>query len=273
MTASIISGAGSVPITSGFGPFSGLRALIRKDATEWRRGVRAWVVLGVAMAFMVLGAANGWITHHLAANLPPGSVDPEHLGSLAPVDNFLAAVTSQIFVIATLFAAGAALPRERESGTLAWVASKPVTRASIWSSKFVTMTVALSLLAGIIPLAATAVVVTVLYGALPISLVVGAAIGIAAVVAFFAAVGLALGTTLPGQSATIAAAFAVFALLPVVAGVLPFDATPFLPTSMLAWPAAALSGASVSFVTPVAWIVVTGALAGLAIRGMGRLEL
>jgi hypothetical protein len=41
----------------------------------------------------------------------------------------------------------------------------------------------------------------------------------------------------------------------------------------LAWPAAALSGASVSFVTPVAWIVVTGVLAGLSIRRMGRLEL
>jgi nitrogen fixation/metabolism regulation signal transduction histidine kinase len=46
-----------------------------------------------------------------------------------------------------------------------------------------------------------------------------------------------------------------------------------LPTAMMSWPAEALSGASVSWVTPVAWLVVTGGLAALAVRRMGRMEL
>ena len=42
---------------------------------------------------------------------------------------------------------------------------------------------------------------------------------------------------------------------------------------MMSWPAEALSGANVSWVTPVAWLVVTGGLAALAVRRMGRMEL
>ena len=94
-----------------------------------------------------------------------------------------------------------------------------------------------------------------------------------ATIAFFAALGLALGTILPGQAPTIAAVFAIFVLLPVVAGLIPFPVQDYLPTTMLAWPAAALSGASVSMATPVAWLVVTGALAAFSIRRVGRMEL
>jgi hypothetical protein len=98
-------------------------------------------------------------------------------------------------------------------------------------------------------------------------------IGIVAVVAFFAAVGLAAGAFLPGQPAAIAAGLAVLALLPVIAGVLPFSIDDYLPTSMLAWPVALLSGQAVPIVTPVAWLVVTGGVAAIALRRMGRLEL
>jgi len=273
MTASIISDTGTMPVPAPFGRFAGLRPLLRKDATEWRRGPRAWVILIVTTAFMVLSAANQWITHTIAASLPPGSVAPDNLGSLAPADNLLTALSSQIFVIAAIFAAGAIIAREREAGTLAWVASKPVTRASIWSSKWITTTAAVSLLAGAVPLAITAIVVTILYGAAPIGLLIGAVIGIAAVVAFFAAVGLALGTFLPGQPAAIAAGFAVFVLLPVIAGVFPFPIADYLPTAMLAWPVAVLSGAAVSVATPIAWFIVTAGLAIAGIRRMGRIEL
>jgi ABC-2 type transport system permease protein len=273
MTASTISGAGAARVSTTFGPFAGFRALFRKDTTEWLRGKRAWVVLAVSVSFMLLAAANAWIIQRVAAGLPAGEISSDQLGSLAPADNLLVAIGAQIFVIATIFVVGSQMAREREAGTLAWVASKPVTRASIWTSKWVSSTAMLSLVAGIVPLAATAALVTVLYGAPPIELVVGLAAGIVAVVAFFAALGLGLGTVLPGQAATIAAVFAVFALLPIIANVLPFDIEPFLPTSMLAWPTAALSGAGAHLVTPIAWVLVTGGIAALAIRRMGRMEL
>jgi len=190
---------------------------------------------------------------------------------MAPVDNLLVSVSAQIFVVAAIFVAGSLMAREREAGTLAWVASKPVTRASIWTSKFVSATGMLALVAGIVPLAATVVLVTVLYGAPPIGVVIGLAAGIIAAIAFFTALGLGFGTILPGQAASIAAGFGVFALLPIIGSILPI--AEFLPTSMVSWPAAALSGASVSWVTPVAWLVVTGGLTALAIRRVGRMEL
>ena len=272
MTASIIDGAAKAPTSSSFGRFAGFGALVRKDAREWVRGKRAWVVLIVTAAFMVLTAANSWITSRVAQAVP-GEVPIEKLGSLVPADNLFAAVSSQIFVMAAIFAVGGLMARDREAGTLSWVASKPVTRASIWTSKWVSSTAVLAIVAAIVPLGLTAAVVTVLYGGLPIELVVAVAAGMVAVIAFFAALSLALGTIIPGQAATIAAAFGVFALMPVLAGLIPFPIAEYLPTSILPWFAGAVSGAPVTVVTPIAWLIATAGLAVLAIRRMGRLEL
>ena len=271
MTASTIGAAAAASTPSSFGRLAGFRPLVRKDTTDWIRGRRAYVILAISSLFMLLTAANGWITNRIAASLPPGSVRPDNLGSMDPVHNFVAAFSSQIFVIATIFVAGSLLARERESGTLAWVASKPVTRASIWLSKWSTTTVMTALVAGILPMIATVILVTVLYGALPVGLVIGIAIGLVATIAFFAAVGLGLGTVISGQAPTIAAAFAIFALLPIVGGILPI--AEYLPTAMLSWPAAVLAGESAPLVTPVAWLAVTGTIVALAVRRTARMEL
>jgi ABC-type transport system involved in multi-copper enzyme maturation permease subunit len=271
MTASTITGAVGAPASTPFGRFAGLRSLFRKDVTEWVRGKRAWVILAVTTAFMILTAANSWFVHQIAAGLPAGEVPQEQLGSLVPADNLIAAIASQMFVVAAIFVAGSLLARERESGTLAWVASKPVTRASIWASKWVSSTVMLAVVAGIVPLGISVAVVTLLYGVPPIGLIVGIVAGVVATIAFFTAVGFALGTVIPGQAATIAAGFTVWALLPMIGGILPIEA--YLPTSILSWPAAALTGQAAPIATPIAWFVVTAGLAGLAIRRMGRIEL
>jgi hypothetical protein len=81
-----------------------------------------------------------------------------------PLDNLLAAVSSQIFVVAAIFAVASLLVRERESGTLAWVASKPVSRTSIWLAKWVSASGILAVVAVIVPLALTVVAITGLYG-------------------------------------------------------------------------------------------------------------
>ena len=81
MTASIIEGAGVAPAPTRFGRFAGLRALFRKDTREWIRGKRAWVVFIVTAAFMVLTAANSWITSQIAHALP-GEIPADKMGSL-----------------------------------------------------------------------------------------------------------------------------------------------------------------------------------------------
>ena len=98
MTASIIGGAsGATPVSVPFGPFAGFRPLLRKDATEWMRARRTWVILAVSGLFMVLAAGNAWLIRSFAAALPPGEAVQGNLGSVVPADNVLAAVATQIF--------------------------------------------------------------------------------------------------------------------------------------------------------------------------------
>jgi ABC-type transport system involved in multi-copper enzyme maturation permease subunit len=271
MTAQTITGAAVAP-RSADGRLAGLGALLRKDVTEWIRGRRAWVIAIVTTAFMVLTAANGWITNQIAANVPDGVQAPE-VGSLVPLDNLFAAVGAQVWVIAAIFAVGSLIAAERQSGTLSWVASKPVTRSAIWASKWLSSTGMLAASAVIVPMTATVALVVALYGVPSPAAVLGLAVGMIAVVAFFAAFGLAAATILPGQPAVIAAGFAAFAVVPMLTALLPFDVSPFLPTSILTWVPMLLTGEPVSVVTPVAWAVATAGIAGLALNRMAHMEL
>jgi ABC-2 type transport system permease protein len=271
MTASIMSD-GAVSVAS-FGRFAGLGALVRKDATEWLRGRRAWIVFTITALFMVLSAANSWISVQIINALPPGADVPDAPISLAPFDNFLTAVGAQIFVLAAIFAVASLIVRERESGTLAWVASKPVSRSSIWLAKWLSSSAILGVAAVVAPLAATYGIVTVLYGAPSVGPVAIVAVGAVATVMFYAALGLAAGTAMPGQPAIAATGFGVFILVPVIASLVPLPIEPFLPTSILGWSIGAASGADVGVATPIAWAIGTALLVGLATRRMNKMEL
>ena len=102
----------------------------------------------------------------------------------------MTAVGAQVFVLAAIFAVGSLIVAERHAGTLARVASKPVSRSAIWLAKWASSTGMLALAAVVLPLAATVAVVVVLYGAPPVAVVARFAAGMIALVAFFAAVGL-----------------------------------------------------------------------------------
>lgn len=253
------------------GRLTGLRSLLRKDVTEWVRGRRAWIVAIVTTAFMALSAANGWIIAQVAPSLPPGGEPPTF--SLSPTDNLLAAISSQIFVLAAILAVVSLIATERQAGTLAWTASKPISRTAIWLSKWLSASGMLILVAGLLPLAAATVVVVVLYGAPPFALVAGGLLGMAGTMAFFAALGLAAGTVMPGQAAVAATGFGVFALVPALSGLIPVPVGPFLPTSILSWSLELAAGMEPGLVTPFAWIGWTAILVAYATRRMDRLEL
>ena len=270
MTAQTIEGAVAAPRPADR-RLAGFGALVRKDLTEWTRGYRAWVVFAVTAVFMVLTAANGWITSRIIASLPDGAEAPAPT-SLVPLDNLMTAVGAQVFVLAAIFAVGSLIVAERHAGTLAWVASKPVSRSAIWLAKWASSTGMLALSAVVLPLAATVAVVVVLYGAPPVAVVAGFAAGMVAIVAFFAAVGLAAGTIVPGQPAVIAVGFVVFALLPVLGGILGPDIAALLPTSILPWFAGLATGMPVNWTTPVAFTAAVAAVAGLGLYRIGRME-
>ena len=142
----------------------GLRNLLRKDTAEWLRSSRPWVVMIVSTVILLLTAANGRIVEW-AARIAPEPGAAAELPSLVPIDNLLMAVGTQTIVFAVIGATMGLLIVERERGTLAWTASKPVSRTSILVSKWITSTSMLWLTAVVVPLVATSALVTVLYGA------------------------------------------------------------------------------------------------------------
>ena len=268
MTASIsTSRPGAAVSAAGPGFLLGFGALARKELTEWRRARRTWVVFLVSALFMTLGSLNAWLISILPADITEEAEPP----ILDPMVNLIGPISTHIFVIAAIFAVMALIASERESGTLAWTASKPVSRSAIWLSKFVSASGVLWIMAGVLPLVATVAVVVVLYGSVPATAVAAAAIGMGLVIALYVAVALAASTVVTSQAAVAGITLAVISLAPMVAQLLP-DPT-LMPTSILDWSVRFGVGEPVSFVTLIGYAITVAALVAFSLRRMERIEL
>ena len=270
MTASIsfparTAAGASADRLAGFGP------LLRKELLEWAHSKRPWVILAVATVFMTMTAANAAINTWIIANVPDASTAAGVI-SLDPNTNFMAAVSTQIFVIVAIFAAMSLLVAERERGTLSWVASKPVSRGAIWLSKWAAAVIVVAIVAGIVPMAATFFVVAPLYGSAGLGVIVFATVGAAASIALMVAVVLAVSTVIPNQPAVAAIGFAAFFLPQILVSLVPVDISPFLPTSIMAWAVGLGAGADAGFVTPIVWAASIVGLTWFASRQMERIE-
>jgi ABC-type transport system involved in multi-copper enzyme maturation permease subunit len=254
-------GASSAGFLTGFG------GLLRKELTEWRRGRRTWIVFLISAAFMVLTALNTW----LQANLPDEATEGAPAPILDPLMNLLAGVSSQIFVVAAIFAVMAIITAERESGTLAWTASKPVSRSAIWLSKFVASSAVLWVVAAIVPLVATAALVLALYGPLPVVPVVIVAVGMGMAIVLYVSVALAASTVITSQAAVAAIAIG-FIFLPQFIGLV-VPNMEILPQSILQWSMLTAAGQAAGPVTLVSWAIAVVALVAFSLRRMERLEL
>ena len=253
-------------------PMAGFGPLFRKELQEWRHGARVWVILAVITLFMTLSAANAAITAWIIANAPAGSETGEPL-SLVPMDNILAAVSSQIFVMGAIFAAMSLLVGERERGTLSWVASKPVSRGAMWGSKWLAATAILGIVAGLLPLLLTFAVATALYGMPAAGATIVIAVGVVAAITFIVAVVLATSTVVSSQPAVAAIGFAVVFLPQILVSFLPAVAGQFLPTAILPWAIGRALGADVGFITPIAFAVSMAAVVAFATWRIDKLEL
>jgi len=254
-------GAPSAGILPGFG------GLLRKELTEWRRARRTWIVLLVSTAFMTLTALNTW----LQTVLPEDATVGAPTAVLDPLMNLMQGVSSQIFVVAAIFAVMALITAERDSGTLAWTASKPVSRSAIWLSKLVASSVVLWVVAAIVPLVATVALVLALYGPLPVLPPVVLAVGMGMAVVLYVAVALAASTVVTSQAA-VAAITLGFMFLPQFIGVI-VPSLEFMPQSILQWSMLTAAGETASLVTVVSWAVTVVVLVALSVRRMERLEL
>jgi ABC-type transport system involved in multi-copper enzyme maturation permease subunit len=216
---------------------------------------------------MTLSAINAWLTSNLAemegVEIPPPNMDP--------MFNLMTAVSTQIFVVVTIFAVMSLLITERESGTLAWTASKPVSRSGIWLAKWLSSTGILWIVAALVPLIATVALVVVVYGPVPAMPIVFAALGMGMAIALFGAIVLAASTLVTSQAAVAAIGLAAVFLPQLLGSVVPI--APYLPTSILEWAVLAGAGQSPGFATPISWAVTILALVIFAAWRMERMEL
>ncbi len=275
MTATTRPAPAPVLVERPSGPLAGFRPLFRKDVADWRTGKGPWIVFIVTTLFMALAAANSYITSYLIRTLPAdqtGGASTQPISTI-PLDNIMSAVGSQIFVFVTIFAAMGLLVGERERGTLSWVASKPVSRASIWASKFASGTAIIWLTGAVLPMIVTTATVVALYGAPSFGAVALITLGMGATIALYVAVALTASTFVASQPGVAGITFAVFILPALLLSILPAAVGPFLPTSILNWFVGLATGASVGFVTPIVWLASLAALGAISARRMGQLEL
>lgn len=251
----------------------GLRNLIRKDTAEWLHGKRPWIVLGVTASVFVLAAANSRITEWAVRSFPAEAADGSaKVLSVQPLDNLLFAIGTQFIVLAAIFATMSLLISERDSGTLAWTISKPVSRTSVLLSKWLTSTLALWAAAVVIPIALTTVLVTVLYGLPDLTTIIVLSVALIAVPAFYVAVALTSAAFVPSQAAVGAIGLAVLLAPQIVGGLVP-AITPFFPGSIFEWAVTIATGGSASLVTPVAWSVGMVALFVIARKRLNTIDL
>jgi ABC-type transport system involved in multi-copper enzyme maturation permease subunit len=248
------------------GRLPGFGSLLRKELLEWRRGRKAWIILGVTTLVMVLTVINSWLIGTFA-----GDVVPDEPISLDALTNLGVGVSSHMYVVAAIFAVMSVLVAERESGTLAWTASKPVSRSAIWLAKWVAAAVVIFLLAALVPFAVTLVEAMIVYGPVEAGPAGAMILGMAMAVVFYTTVVLATSTYVNSQAGVASIAVAVAFVPTVITGILPVGE--FLPTSIIGWAMGLAAGQAVGFITPISWAVTTVVLALMAVRRMEQLEL
>jgi ABC-type transport system involved in multi-copper enzyme maturation permease subunit len=266
MTASFSRTAESVSSVPRIGALPGFGGLFRKELKEWRRARRTWVVMVITALFMTLAALNAWLQSVLPADVTEDAAAP----IFDPMANLIGSVGSQIFAVAAIFAVMGLIVAERESGILAWTASKPVSRSGIWLAKFGSSIGILWIVAGIIPLAATVALIFTLYGPVAFAPVAVMAIGTGLSIGFYVAVSLAASTVVTSQAAVAGIALGAMFLPQLFGIVVPAE---FLPTSILPWTIAAATEGVPTLVTPLVWFVTIVVLVAFSLRRMERMEL
>ena len=178
----------SLVATQNTGWSTGFRNLLSKELGAWW-GTRRWLVhlvlwLAVIGGFLLLIALEG------RREMSPAKGFDESMNIFFQVGGFFG-------VIGAVLAAQGSIVGERNSGTAAWVLTKPTTRKSFVLTKFVATTSTFLLLSLVIPAIAAAVICRGFWATWPPLLHYLEAIGILAVhQVFYLALTLMLGTLL-----------------------------------------------------------------------------
>ncbi len=231
------------------GTFLGFGTAFRKEITEWVRGPKAIIVAGVSVAgavFMTLIPFIAQVTHES---------EEAGLFTMDPTANVLLGWTGQTVALIAIVATMALISSERDRGTLAWTLTNPVSPTSVIAAKFLAAMLVFTVCAVILPLAASAVLATVVYGAPP-DLATVATFGLLFLTlpAFYIGLTIGLGTVVRSTAGVAGIAFAVMFVPQILGGIVPFVAE-VSPTSIGTWAMSVAKGDPASGLTLWGWIV------------------
>jgi ABC-type transport system involved in multi-copper enzyme maturation permease subunit len=247
------------------GALLGFVTFFRKELHWWSSSRAAVVVFAIATLLGGLSVLGDRLTLTIAT--AQGQPIPAGAITLDPTLNVLNAQWDQWLVFITIFVSMGLLTTERESGTLAWSLSKPLSRTSLLLGKWTAAMVMLGVFGIALPMLVGTAMAPLAYGGLPDLGRVGTlALLMLSVPAFFLATTLALGTWVRSQAGIAGMAFAVAAVPLVVGMFLPAVALMW-PSSIGGWSTALAAGGPVALGPPLAWIA---GMVVVAVAALGR---
>jgi ABC-2 type transport system permease protein len=197
---------------------TGFFNLLRNENTLWWRTRRwlvntiTWVAILDGILVIMLGASSG--------ETVPGTIDLPFEGTIV----FLTLMLVALAIGAVIIGQGAIID-EKQSGTAAWILSKPASRAAFILAKLIAHSLGLLVTGILIPGAIAFVVLTAIGGSFAISNLV-AALGIALLnVVFYLALTMMLGTLSNGRGAAIGIPLAFLLSYQLFLGLAPWLAT------------------------------------------------
>jgi ABC-type transport system involved in multi-copper enzyme maturation permease subunit len=236
-------------------PLLGVGTMMRKELTEWIRGPKALIILGVSVFTAIFMTVIPFIADKT------GGAEQAGLLSHDPTANVLLGWTGQTVAVMAVLATMALLSTERDRGTLAWSLSNPLSPTSILVSKFAVAMVIFSLVAVVVPLLIQIPLATVVYGALPDLKTVGTfGLLFLTLPAFYIGLTVALGAAVKSTVGVAGIAFAVMFVPAAIGGLIPF-VNEISPTSIGGWAMQVAKGQPASVLTAAAWLVTMAVLA------------
>jgi ABC-type transport system involved in multi-copper enzyme maturation permease subunit len=245
--------AGTItPVAAAAGPggmFLGFGNSLRKELTEWVRGRKALIVLGVSLVGAVFMTLIPFIAR------ATGEATQAELMTMDPTANVLLGWTGQTVAFIAVLSTMSLLSSERDRGTLAWSLSNPVSPTSILAAKLVAAVLVLTVVAVVLPMAVSIAIATFAYGGLPDLGTVGAFAGLfLALPVFYIALTIGVGTAVRSTAGVAGVAFAIMFIPQIVGGLIPI-ANEISPTSIGTWAMAVANGQPASALTPFGWLV------------------
>jgi ABC-type transport system involved in multi-copper enzyme maturation permease subunit len=230
-------------------PLLGMGTVVRKELTEWLRGPKALIILGVSLFTAVFMTLIPFIA--------AATKEAEDAGLLSrdPTANVLLGWTGQTVAVIAVLSTMALFSAERDRGTLAWTLSNPVSPTSVVAAKFLVAAVVYVAVAVVLPMLVSIGVATVVYGGLPDMGVVATFLALfVALPAFYIALTVALGTGVRSTVGVAGIAFAVMFVPQAIGGLVPI-VNDLSPTSIGTWAMLVAKGQPASMLTPIAWAV------------------